>query len=335
MNSSRTRTTSIRRLRVLCQKEKLRRENDLTRKHRAVTIYATWVLVRTRATADQVTVASIVTGLLGALGLAAPGLAAGLAGVALLYVSFALDQVDGEIARFRRRTSFRGVYLDELRHLLIYAAPVFALSFDVARGLGRSWPFAVGFVAALGLALARIEPRLPALIFGERALALLRRPFVGPVERGPAAAALLTASWGQAGSPALAAPPALAPTRRALAVAALRARLRAAVRAALRGAVGVYDTLAHQVLILLWIALAVGWDRGRGRPLGGVGLEGALLATFALVQSLALAAAVVSRARPGEVDRDVGERAVEFARAARGPELAPHESTPAERKIAA
>src|SRR5436309_14521992 len=94
------RPPSIPRMRVLCQREKLRKPDDLTRKHRALSIYATWLLVKTPVTADQVTIASIVTGLLGAVALGLEGLAWGLIGCALLYLSFLFDQVDGEVARY-------------------------------------------------------------------------------------------------------------------------------------------------------------------------------------------------------------------------------------------
>jgi hypothetical protein len=282
---------SIKRLRVICQKEKLRRENDLTRKHRAVSIYATWLLVRTRTTADQVTVASIATGLAAAVLLAAPGLEWGLAGVALLYASFLLDQVDGEVARFRRRTSLRGVYLDELRHLLIYAAPVFGLSFSVARGTGESWPFAVGFAAALGLALARIEPRLPALIWGERAAHLVSELPLEPEAKARDA-------------PEAAAADADPLVKRALRPVALVAQV-------------AYDRLAHQVLILLWLLIAVAVDRGVDRVFGGVGLEGLLLSALAITTGVSLLVSIVSHARPGEIERDTAERARETAVAAR------------------
>ncbi|MEZ0229755.1 MAG: CDP-alcohol phosphatidyltransferase family protein, partial [Planctomycetota bacterium] len=139
------RPPSIRRMRVICQREKLRKTNDLTRKHRAFSIYATWLLVQTPATADHVTMASIATGILAAACFATPGFLAGLAGCLLLYASFLLDQVDGEVARYRRKSSLRGVYLDEIRHLVVYAVPVFALGFDAVRRQGAWWPLAVSF----------------------------------------------------------------------------------------------------------------------------------------------------------------------------------------------
>jgi phosphatidylglycerophosphate synthase len=296
---------SIPRLRVLCQRDKLRRKDDLTRRHRAVSIYATALLLRTGVTADQVTVASVVTGLLGAVALGASGLAAGLAAVALLYVSFLLDQVDGEVARYRGRTSLRGVYLDELRHLVIYAAPVFALAFDVSRdatgGAGAAWPFAVGFAGALALTLARAEERLPALIFGERAAALLV-PTVGAAVSGAGAPPALdgrdarrhaVTSLGGAGVP-----PALLP----------------GIRVALRAVHATYEALTHQVLILIWLLVAVTFERGLG--LGPA--EGVLLVSLSLVSALALAATIAARARPGAIEADVQARAA-AARAALTP----------------
>jgi phosphatidylglycerophosphate synthase len=272
---------SIRRLRVICQKEKLRKPDDLTRKHRAVSIYATWLLVRTNVTADQVTVASIATGLCGAAALAQSSLAWGLAGVLLCYLSFLFDQVDGEVARYWRRSSLRGVYLDELRHLLIYAAPVFALAFPLARALGSAWPFAVAFAGALGLALARIEERLPAMMFGERAGKLLSEE----TSRAPSPPTPALPPSGGGGS-------------------AVAEALRAAVTLTL----ATYEVLAHQVLILVWLLVAVVVDRGFGRAFG-LGLEGALLIGLSFATCGALLASIRGRTRPGELERDVKARA--------------------------
>jgi len=269
---------SIRRLRAICQAEKLRRPQDLTRRHRSISIYATWLLARTPVTADQITLASIVLGLAGAAFLGTQGLAAGLVGVIFLYASFLLDQVDGEIARFRKRTTLRGVYLDELRHLVIYAAPVFALGYEVSRATEASWPVVAGFVAALALAVARVEERLPALIFGERAISLVADA-ANPTIVFPANGGSET-------------PGALESTARLVRDAAARA----------------YGLLAHQVLLIGWILVAVLVDRGIERPVEG-GIEGFLLVALAVASSLTLAAQVASRARGSSVSEDIRARA--------------------------
>jgi phosphatidylglycerophosphate synthase len=269
---------SIRRLRAICQAEKLRRPRDLTRRHRAVSIYATWLLARTPVTADQVTLASIAFGLAAAAFLGAQGLAAGLLGVLLLYASFLLDQVDGEIARFRRRPTLRGVYLDELRHLVIYAAPVFALGYEVSRATEASWPVVAGFVASLVLAVARVEERLPALIFGERAISLV----------ADAAQPTIVFPANQTSE----APGALANAARLVGDLASRA----------------YGLLAHQVLLIAWILVAVLVDRGIDRPVEG-GLEGLLLLALAVASSLTLAGQVASRSHGSAVSEDIQARA--------------------------
>jgi phosphatidylglycerophosphate synthase len=272
------RTDSIRRLRVVCQAEKLRKRDDLTRKHRALSIYATWLLIRTPVTADQVTALSIATGLIAAVLLALPGLAMGLAGCALLYVSFLLDQVDGEVARYRRQTSLRGVYLDEIRHMVVYATPVFALGFDVARQQLSPWPLAVSFVAGLSLLLARIEERLPALMAGERGTKLAAGP--APEARSDPVEERRTF-------------PEARPSR-----------LKRAARHAIAGVNALYETVAHQVLILGWFLVAVVLDRG----LGATWAEGAFLAALALTAGVALMTSVRARLVPGAVEADVAAR---------------------------
>jgi hypothetical protein len=273
---------SIRRLRVICQAEKLRRPDDLTRKHRALSIYATWFLIRTPVTADQVTGLSIATGLVAAVLLALPGLGPGLGGCALLYVSFLLDQVDGEVARYRKKTSLRGVYLDEIRHLVVNATPVFALGFDVARQQSSLWPLAVSFAAGLALLLARIEERLPALIAGERGTKQATEP--GPDVRSNQAPV----------------EPAPDPAR--------ASRLKSAARRAIAALNALHEAVAHQVLILGWFLVAVVLDRG----LGAGWAEGFFLAALALAASVALMTSVRARLVPGSVEADVAARLRRF-----------------------
>jgi hypothetical protein len=278
------RPPSILRLRAICQAEKLRKKDDLTRRHRFVSIYATWLLVQTPVTADQVTIASIVLGIAGALALAAPGLGWGILGCLLLYVSFLFDQVDGEVARFRKRSSLRGVYLDELRHLVIYAAPVFALGFDASRAVEADWPLGVSFVAGLGLTLARIEERLPALIFGERA-AKLRRD--GTTEH-----------TGGTEDDGKTSPPSSVPS-----VASVVSRW------LVEATSECYQILAHQVLILCWLLVAVVFDRGFGTSW----VQALFLLGLALATCGALVASVASRLKPGRLEAEVRARAQEIA----------------------
>jgi hypothetical protein len=307
-------------MRAICQAEKLRRPDDLTRRHRFISIYATWMLVQTGATADQVTIASIALGLVGALALALPGTAAGLAGVLFLYLSFLCDQVDGEVARYRRACSLRGVYLDELRHLLIYSVPVFALGFDVARGAESAWPLAIAFTAALVLVLARVEERLPFAVFGARARELLERashPSVRP-ERA-------LADGEPESKPASAETSFDSPDRSVAGLAqdernqdgrvyGLSREEREVLRSIVSGLLRVHGFVAHQVVILFLLAFAVLVDRiGDYRPLG-LGLEGLLLLAIAVSGVVSLLSVIASRARGDAFE----EEALAAARKAMG-----------------
>jgi len=93
-----------------------------------------------------------------------------LIGIGLLYVSFLLDQVDGEIARYYQRPSFNLLYLDEIRHLVIYPLPLFCLAFGAFSDTHSSIVFLLSFFCALALILARINERIALLIYMDRAI---------------------------------------------------------------------------------------------------------------------------------------------------------------------
>ncbi len=76
-------------------------------------------LIDTNITANQVTVAGILIGILGAISIAFGSFASALFGVALLQFGFVLDGVDGQLARFRKQSSVKGVFLDTLNHRII------------------------------------------------------------------------------------------------------------------------------------------------------------------------------------------------------------------------
>lgn len=139
---------------------------------RGVSGHVTRWVVSTRAldriTPDQLTVLMIVVGL-AAAGLVALWPALWVAVVAALgiQVYLLLDCVDGEVARWRRTTSARGVYLDRLGHHVVEGALVVALGFRAAGGLaergfgaGASWWMVLGAVAALLVVVGKLESDL-------------------------------------------------------------------------------------------------------------------------------------------------------------------------------
>ena len=150
---------------------------------RGVSGHVTRWVVSTRAldrvTPDHLTVLMIVVGLgaAGVVGLSASLWAAVVALVGI-QVYLLLDCVDGEVARWRRTTSARGVYLDRLGHHVVEGALVVALGFRAAGGLlgrgagaggageggllaaGASWWMVLGALAALLVLIGKLESDL-------------------------------------------------------------------------------------------------------------------------------------------------------------------------------
>lgn len=115
-------------------------------------VYGTWAAVRLGLSAHQVTLASLVAGLLGAATIATGSRTGFVAGVGLLHLAFWLDHVDGQVARWRRSASLDGVYLDYLMHHAGALALGFALGHGLAVRTGNPAWSAAGFLIALGWA---------------------------------------------------------------------------------------------------------------------------------------------------------------------------------------
>ncbi len=87
--------------------------------HRRISIRITWFLLHTSVSANQVSWAMIAAGALAGALVTIENLATSVAACLLLYLSFLLDKVDGEIARYHGTESWSGVYLDWLYHRLV------------------------------------------------------------------------------------------------------------------------------------------------------------------------------------------------------------------------
>jgi CDP-alcohol phosphatidyltransferase len=161
---------SIAELRRICQADKLQYSRGLTRLHRFVSIYATRVALTLRVSANTLTVASIGAGVAAAVLLALPDYAMNLAAVGLLYLSFLLDQVDGEVARYHRNCTLAGSYLDEIRHLIIYPAPVFAISMQFFQIGPMPLMAGAGFCASMSLVILRFNSNAKYLLFSKKML---------------------------------------------------------------------------------------------------------------------------------------------------------------------
>lgn len=117
--------------------------------HRRVSIYITWALLRLEVPVVSVSLSMMAVGLVGAMLVAMPSIRLNLAGFALLYVSFLLDKVDGEMARYHEEQSVQGILLDRLHHRLIEPCLFIAVAIHEVRAGGPSLLLAVGMAIAL------------------------------------------------------------------------------------------------------------------------------------------------------------------------------------------
>jgi len=120
---------------------------------RQVSRFLTPVLMRLPVTANQVTVASLVAGLAASALVAVGGRPASLGGGVLLFVSYVLDNSDGEMARLKNQATRFGERFDGFTDWVVHAAFFAALGYGVAsmRG-GDPWIW-LGAAAAAGATL--------------------------------------------------------------------------------------------------------------------------------------------------------------------------------------
>lgn len=129
---------------------------------RRVSLRVTRWLVTTSVTPDGLTLAMIGTGLVAAVVVGVPSSWAPLLAALLVQVYLLLDCVDGEVARWRRRTSAAGVYLDRLGHHVVEAALVLGVGVRASGGISStaSWWLVLGAVTALLVVVGKLESDL-------------------------------------------------------------------------------------------------------------------------------------------------------------------------------
>ncbi|MED7954700.1 MULTISPECIES: CDP-alcohol phosphatidyltransferase family protein [unclassified Streptomyces] len=126
---------------------------------RRLSLRATRHLVRTSVSPNTLTWLMVVCGVGAGAALLIPGLA-GAALAAVLFQGFLFfDCVDGEVARWTRRFSTAGVYVDRLGAYLADAALMIGAGVRAARGGSELW-VSVGLAAALGVVLLKASTDL-------------------------------------------------------------------------------------------------------------------------------------------------------------------------------
>jgi hypothetical protein len=129
---------------------------------RRISPYFTWLFVRIGFSPNQLTYMMIVCGVLGGAAVAVTargvaGLVWAIVGAVLIQAYLLLDCSDGEVARFRKRTSVTGVYLDRIGHYMSEVALLAGLGVRAQGAWQNGGYVELGLLAALGAALIKAE----------------------------------------------------------------------------------------------------------------------------------------------------------------------------------
>jgi phosphatidylglycerophosphate synthase len=180
---------SVKELKIKCQEQKMTGKDFNLMigylAHRKISIYLTkflltvWPPIRP----DFVSWMMILIGVGGSILLSFFNFYAAVLGVFLVYLSFLLDKVDGEIARYKQLFSLRGIYLDEIYHAIVPAAVIFFFLYRDA----ALWPRSGFLTLAVFLSLLnRYNRKMTLIVYAKNENGLRAGKFQPNLTESPA-----------------------------------------------------------------------------------------------------------------------------------------------------
>ncbi len=123
---------------------------------RRISPYLTRILLRTPITANGVTWLMVASGVGAAFALLIPGISGAIIAVVLVQMQMLWDCSDGEVARWRQKSSPKGVFIDRVGHyttegLIPIALGLRAAGFPDAGWMDTPWPLIGALVSVLVL----------------------------------------------------------------------------------------------------------------------------------------------------------------------------------------
>lgn len=155
-------------IRDVCQAGK-DRDPGWYRIHRRLSIRVTALLLDTPVTLNQVSLLMMAMGVLGAALCVPSNLALNVLGFVCLYLSFLLDKVDGEMARFRRQQSVIGILLDRFHHRLVEPLLFLAVGARAFVATDSALPLFAALASMLAANIVEETQQLPAFIAAKHA----------------------------------------------------------------------------------------------------------------------------------------------------------------------
>jgi len=113
---------------------------------RPISIWFTWLFVRTPLSANHVTIIQEIFGIIGAVLF---GYGKFVWGALFLQIGFILDNSDGEVARWKKQQSERGKFLDLIGHMIVIPFYFFGLGLGLYLQQGYLIALIMGFLAGL------------------------------------------------------------------------------------------------------------------------------------------------------------------------------------------
>ena len=141
---------SIRELRKICYRNSdKKRPLYMEMFTMKISIYVTKLLLYMPIHADQVTISMVLLAIIGSGMMAFGSILAMFIGITLIHFTVILDNVNGEIARYRKEGSLTGTFLEEFYHTVSIPFIFFSLGYGVFSHTGAKSTIIFGFLAAI------------------------------------------------------------------------------------------------------------------------------------------------------------------------------------------
>ena len=145
---------SIKKLREICQKPVINLNPFYARKvTRKISIYFTWVLIHLKASGNTISLSMLITGIIASLFFTLGNYSGYIIAVLLLQIWYILDHVDGELARYWKKTSAKGIFIDKLNHHIVHPLIFLFLGIGLYRQLDNPLTLILGGFTAYFLLL--------------------------------------------------------------------------------------------------------------------------------------------------------------------------------------
>ena len=145
---------SIKKLREICQKPVLHSNGWYQRKFvRKISIYFTWLFIQFRMSGNFASLFMIITGIIASYLFTFGAYLYYILGFLVLQFWFILDHVDGELARYWKKTSMKGVFLDKINHHMIHPLIFLCIGIGLYKQFNNSLMLILGGFTAYFLLL--------------------------------------------------------------------------------------------------------------------------------------------------------------------------------------